>query len=688
MSGYTQNNRILSFQSPLGGNTLLALGFSGVEAMSEIFQFDVDVLSEAGTSISASSLLGKRVTTELQITDTGEKRCFNGIVASFESTGGDAWFNSYRVRMVPMLWLLKLNQQTRVFQDMTVLDIAQKVLEPYSIVPKLLTQQTYPTLEYCTQYRESDLHFLERILQQQGIFYYFTHTATDHQLVFCDNSQLSSSCPVVNEFEFWLEQARPLSFYRPLIHSFQSRSTLISGEHTLWDYRFIPYALSHAAPSTSRSSVKNGKNSHELYDLADSASSFFKTESADAKIPVMQTLLQNVQRDTVDAASVICEGESTASTMQPGFTFKLSKYPQQDQNTKYLVTRVLHRIQQRPGYRSEVEAPEGEAYWNSFEARPFDQIYRTARTLEKPRVQGVVTGKVVTFPGQDLYLDRFGRVCVQFWWNRNAPKSPDKTLLRVAQQWAGKGWGTYFWPRVGDEVLIDFIDGDPDAPIVVGSVYNGENLPKYDPETYATRSGILTRSSNKGGDSEANELRFEDKKGSEQIFVKAERDMDHRVVHDHRRYVGNDDSTIVSGSRKARVQGEDLQVQGDRRESVLGSSDLSVGLGQTTKAGTYGLQVGTECAVQVGANYALQANAMCYMQGIAGMILESDTMICLKVGETSLIVSPAGVVVNGAFIPIPGGESGAIPQIPVIVPPPAAPSAPDEADDGTKGGKL
>jgi type VI secretion system secreted protein VgrG len=433
-----------------------------------------------------------------------------------------------------------------------------------------------------------------------------------------------------------------------------------------------------------------GANSHERYDFADSAAGFFKTEAADAKTATMQTLLQNVQRDIQDASAVVCEGASTASTLQAGFTFTLGKYPQQEQNTKYLVTRVIHSVQQRPGYRSEVSPRESEPYRNQFEARPFHQTFRPEITRAKPRVQGVVTGKVVTFPGEDLYLDRFGRVCVQFWWDRRRPpETPDKTLLRVAQQWAGKGWGTYFWPRVGDEVLIDFIEGDPDAPIVVGSLYNGVNMPKYDPKSQGTRSGILTRSSQGGNSSNANELRFEDRMGSEQIFLKAERDMDHRTVHDHRRYVGNDDSTVVGGSRMERVDGDDnLEVDRNRIERITGSADLSVGSAQTTKAGTYGLKVETECAVQVGANYALQANALCYMQGIAGILLESDTMICLKVGSTSLTVSPAGVIVNGALIPIPGAASAAIPQVPVFVKPPATPNSPDLADDGTKGGKL
>jgi type VI secretion system secreted protein VgrG len=689
MASYSQANRILLFNSPLGANKLLAMGFHGVEEISEIFDYDVDMLSETDMVVAPSSLVGKRVTVELQVTDTGTKRYFNGIIASLEATGGDSFFNSYRVRMVPMLWLLSLNQQTRVFQDMTVLDIAQKVLAPYSIVPQLETQGSYQTLEYCTQYRETDLHFLERILQQQGIFFYFTHTASDHVLVLSDTSQLCSECPVASDLTFAVEQERQLSFYKPLIQEFRSRSTLISGEHALWDYRFMQYAISHASPQMTRSSTDMGENSHEVYEYADSAAAQFKTEGAEPRTPLMQTQMQNVERDIHDAKSVQCEGRSTASTMQAGFTFTLEKYPQAEKNIKYLITRVVHAVQQQPGYRSEVLPPDQEPYTNTFEARPFTQIYRKAKTLEKPRVNGVVTGKVVTFPGEDSYLDRFGRVCVQFWWDRQRPpQTPDKTFLRVAQQWAGKGWGTYFWPRAGDEVLIDFIDGDPDAPIVVGSVYNGVNMPKYDPKTEYTRSGILTRTSKNGGAANANELRFEDREGAEQIFLNAERDMDHRTERDHRRYVGGKDSLIVRGEQLEQIDGDrQSSLKGNRIERVGGRADLDIGTDLTQRTGQgYSLKVGQDFGAEVVGNYSLEVGGGCSLKSSANIMIESEIAICLKAGNTSLTVTPMGVIVSGPIIPISGGT--ALPQVPVPLRAPSVPDPPDEADDGSKGGRM
>ena len=689
MSSYTQTNRILSFTSPLGANTLLAMSWSGVEEISELFDFSADLLTEPDVVVDPSALVGKRVTMSLQVTDTGTLRYFNGIVASLEATGGDSFFNLYRVRIVPTLWLLSLNKQTRVFQDKTVLDIIKQVLAPYSIAPMVETQGSYMSLEYCTQYRETDLEFVSRLMQQHGIFYYFTHTASDHIMVLTDTASHLTECAVASQFRYGTTVEDQLSFYEPIIYEFASRSTLITGEHTSWDYRFITYSVSHASPQTAKSSTLMGENSHEVYDYSDSASAYLKTEGADPRKPQLQTQFQNVEKDIADAHSIQCHGISTASPMQAGFTFELTEYPQTEKNMKYLLTRVEHHVEQQPGYRSELSRPSKNPYSNRFYARPFTQPYRTAKTLPKPRVNGVITGRVVTHAGDDSYLDKYGRVCVQFWWDRTRPpNTPDNTLLRVAQQWAGKGWGTYFWPRIGDEVLIDFIEGDPDAPIVMGSVYNGTNMPKYDPKSEYTRSGILTRSSKNGTTANANELRFEDLKGSEQIFLNAERDMDHRAEHDHRRYVGGKDSLIVKGSRYDEIT-EDWQtnIKANHVVKVAQKADLDIGTDRTENIGqNYSLKAGGDQGGQVEGKYYLDAGSV-YIKASTSLIIESGTEISLKAGDSFLTMGAAGIAISGMMVRINSG-GGASSGSPVQIGTPASPTPPDVADDGTKGGKM
>jgi type VI secretion system secreted protein VgrG len=670
MSSYTQTDRILSFTSPLGANTLLAIACNGVEEISELFDFSVDVLAELETVVDPAALVGKRVTLDLQITDTGTKRYFNGIVASLEATGGDSYFNAYRVRMVPTLWLLSLNKQTRVFQDKTVLEIVKEVLAPYSIVPTVETQASYTSLEYCTQYRETDLEFVSRLLQQHGIFYYFTHSVSDHVMVLSDTITLLTECAVVSEFRYGVTVEEQLSFYEPIIYEFASRSTLITGKHTSWDYRFMPYALSHASPQTAQCSTPMGENSHERYDYADSASAYLKTEGADAKTPQLQTLLQNVEKEIAEAQSIQCHGVSTASTMQPGFTFTLTEYPQTEKNIKYLLMRVEHHVEQRPGYRAEVSQPSKNPYTNTFYAQPFTQSYRKAKALPKPRVNGVVTGKVVTPAGDDSYLDKYGRVCVQFWWDRNRPpNTPDNTLLRVAQQWAGKGWGTYFWPRIGDEVLIDFIEGDPDAPIVVGSVYNGINMPKYDPRSEYTRSGILTRSSKNGGAANANELRFEDLKGSEQIFMNAERDFDLHVEHDWHTRVDNEEHLHVEQNQYHSIGGAShlkvgqdrvLEIDGDVSETILGGRAQAI-------TGNSLLKVSGSQISKAGLAHVIQSEEEVHISGGVRVIIDGGIGgICLSSAECAISIDATGIALQG---PVRFGKADCLPPSPELAVP-------------------
>ncbi len=667
MPSYAQTNRLLSFASPLGANTLLAMTFAGVEEISELFDYSANLATDVNTTVSPTELVGKRVTMELLVTLDGTKRYFNGIVASLEATGADTFFNFYRVRIVPTLWLLSLNQQTRVFQNKTVLEIVEEVLSPYSIVPTIETQGSYIPLEYCTQYRETDLEFISRILQQHGIFYYFTHTASDHIMVLCDTVSHLTDCPATSEFKYGTRSDGKMAFFEPIINAFTSRSSLVTGEHTRWDYRFMPYTLSHASPQTAKATTPMGENSHEIYDYVDSASAYLKTEGGDAKTQQLQTQLQNVEKEIAESHSIVCNGTSIASTMQTGFTFTMSEHPQADKNIKYLLTRVEHNIDQGVAYMSDSRSMVEEPYKNTFEARPFTQAYRKEKTLTKPRVNGVVTGKVVTNPGDDSYLDKYGRVCVQFWWDRTRPpNTPDNTLLRVAQQWAGKGWGTYFWPRIGDEVLIDFIDGDPDAPIVVGSVYNGINMPKYDPRSEYTRSGILTRSSKNGGAANANELRFEDLKGSEQIFMNAERDYDLHVEQDWHTLVGNEEHREITKNQYHSVGGDAylkiaqnhlVEVDGNRGETIRGNHVQTV-QGSSVHKSTL------SHVSQTGEVHSINAIGQVQITSAGGIIIDGGVAgIYLVCGESAISINPTGVTIQ----PFPKpGVAPPIPPIPAI----------------------
>ena len=457
-----------------------------------------------------------------------------------------------------------------------------------------------------------------------------------------------------------------------------------------------------------------GSNAHEFYDYADGPSAYLKTESGDGKVATLQSFLQDVNRDEHDTSGVIASGTSYASTMQAGFTFTLSEYPQADANIKYLLTRIVHNARQQPSYRAEATSDTPQ-YENHFEAQPYSLVFRGPQTFAKPRVQGVVTGKVVAPSGDDSYLDKYGRVCVQFWWDRTRqPNTTDNTLLRVAQQWAGKGWGTYFWPRINDEVLIDFIDGDPDAPIVVGSLYNGTNMPKYDPAGQYTRAGILTQSSKEGAAANANELRFDDLKGSEQIFINAEKDFDIHVENDWHNQVDNDHHMTIKGNHYDAIQktshskvtldrteeiGGNLQqkVKGDYAGEIVGDEGRKVGGGHKFSVGTkseievgsdcnekigqdYSLKVGQNQGSKIGMNYALDAGMEVYIKAGMTLVIESGLELCLKGPGGFITIGPAGVAISGTMVMINSGGAAVSGSAPQITEPqaPKAPAAPTE----------
>lgn len=714
MPAFGQDDRLIRLTTPLGADVLLPEGVAGFEAISELFSYRLDMVAEKHTTLDPKSIVGKTVTIGILANDQGIERYINGVVASFEMCGGDEEFNNYRAWIVPAVWALTLNTNTRVFQNQTVTDVIKAVLGPYKISPRIDTSADYTPMEYCTQYRETDFHFISRLMEQHGILYYFNHSNEDHVFTLQDNSARLAECEIQSDFRYAPQPNDSEGFYDFVIQEFNSRSTLVTGEFSTWDYSFIRY---NRVGDDTKASSKGplGGNGNERYDYADSAAAYLKKIDSDSKIANLTSLFVDTRRDASDAATVVVDGSSNAIPMASGFTFTIAEYPQEALNTKYLLTRVEHSVQQLPPYRTST-APPPSPYANRFLAIPSSIPYRPPLKTQKPVVHGMHTGEVVTTSGEDSFLDKYGRVCVQFWWDRlRKPNTPDNTLLRVAQSWAGKGWGTYFWPRTGDEVLIDFLEGDPDQPIVVGSVYNGVNMPKYDPAGQYTLSGVLTRSSKNGAAANANELRFEDLKDKEQIFMNAERDYDLHVEHDWHTLVGNEQHTTiksnqfeevdadshrqVKGNETEEIKGNaDLEIQGNQTASVGGDrqrkiarnlkekigmdSNIDVGMNLNEKVGlNYSLQVGMNQYNKAGMNYDVQAGNQVYLNGGMSVVLEGGMGVCLSGPGGFISIGPEGVVISGTMVlinsggaPIPGTPGS--PQSPDGPQSPQAPKAP------------
>ncbi len=716
MGAFALTNRLLSFTSPLGANVLLPERLAGAEGVSELFHFEVDLLAQTTTTVDPKKIVGQKVTVGILATDSGTQRYINGIVAGFEMAGGDPEFLMYRAIIVPNLWLLTQSRNTRVFQNQTVVDVVKAVVSAYGISPSIQTSATYTPMEYCTQYRESDFDFISRLMEQQGIFYYFKHTQNDHTFTIADTSNSLSACDVQNTFRYVPETTNRSGFYDFVIRDFRSRSSLVPGKHTAWDYSFIQYKALPSPIANAPTKGPLGSNSREMYDYADSGAAYLKKVDSDSKIGDLTTFLNTVRRDSSDAGTLIVEGESNAVCMQTGYMFTLQKHPQAELNTKYLLLHIEHNVQQLPPYRTRTQAPP-QPYENSFIAIPTSIVYRPPMKTRKPVVHGMHTGKVVVPSGEDSYMDKYGRVCVQFWWDRDRKaNTPDNTLLRVAQSWAGKGWGTYYWPRVGDEVLIDFMEGDPDQPIVVGSVYNGTNMPKYDPAGQYTLSGILTRSSKNGGAANANELRFEDLQGKEQVFMNAERDYDLHVEHDWHTLVGNEQHTKITLNQFEEVDGDShLLVKGKQLHEVDGEADLNVKGNQIVQVGgdrshavtgnikesvgqSYGMTVSQNLVQQIGSNHSLQAGqnqdvqagqncnvtagqTINLMGGMSVNITGGSTGVSIVGPGGFISITDAGIAIMGTMVMINSGggptpANPAQPQTPSSPGNPTAPTAP------------
>ncbi len=688
MGSHTQADRLMKFTSPLGADVLLIESLRGVESISHPFGFTAELLADAGMTIDPAALIGQKVTVELALLDVQGSRYFNGIVTAFDQTSGDDEFDVYYAHIDPSLWQLGLGANTRVFQGKTVMDIIKEVIQTYGISMADKTEGTLQQLDYCTQYQETDLHFISRLAEQHGIFYWFEHSQSDNKVLFGNSRTPYADCPLVSTISYAPNADTAQDRYESTIDEFRSKASMVVGKHTVWDYDFRSYQANKGDPRETASPFAN--NAYERYIYPGGEEGYVKDTPKQLTTPAHAKGFNEARAGAHDASAEIYSGVSGARSLISGYTFDLEDHPRDDWNDTYLLSEVAHHVDQVPPYRTAGGGNERAGYRNRFSAVPSDVLFRPEPTHIKPMVHGPQTAMVVVGSGEEIHLDKYGRVCVQFFWDRTrAANTVDNTWVRVAQPWAGSGWGTFFWPRIGDEVIVHFLNGDPDNPIVVGSVYNGVNMPKYALPDMSTRSGLVTRSSKDGSSTNANELRFEDKKGSEQVFLNAEMDMDHRTENDHRRFVGGKDSLMVKGVQYDEITGDrHSNMKANLVQKIAEKSDLDIGTDRNEKVGgNYSLKVAATHGEKVGTNYALDAGTEVYIKAGATVVIEAGITLCLKAGGAFITIGPAGIAVSGPMVNVNSGGaalSGSPPQLTD----PGAPTAPDQADDGTKGGKM
>ncbi len=634
----TQANRIASVTTPLGKDVLLLYSMNGSEQLSQLFSYELELLSEKNT-IDLRALLGQSMTVKLALADGGQ-RYFNGLVTRISQYGMLGNFYYYRATLYPKPWLLTRRSNCRIVQHQTVPDIVKTLLAEhgYSDVTLKLSGQ-YGPREYCVQYRETDFNFISRLLEEEGIYYYFKHTENTHTLVLCDaiaaHDKVSGNGKIAyfplgnnnqrkeeNIFEWYLSQEIQSEVYQ------------------LTDYDFEAPKSDLLAKSKAMGS--QGDPNKEMFDYPGE----YTKANVGGQLAKVRMEELHVQAEQITAVG-------NTRHLATGQKFTLTDFPHSDQNRDYLVVSSHFQIQ-NGGYQSQGMGDDNEHFQCTYHVINAEINYRPPRHTPVPIVQGVQTAVVVGKQGDEITTDKYGRIKVQFHWDRLGKKNENSSCwVRVAQLWAGKNWGAMHIPRIGQEVIVDFLEGNPDCPIVTGRVYNADQMPPYELDANKTQSGIKSRSTKEGSAENFNEIRFEDKKGSEELYVHAEKDFTRVVENNDKQKIGFDkkspgDQTVdIYNNRTVTIdKGNDtLTVKTGNRTAEIkqGNEALTVAMGNRTASIKQG---NDQLEVSMG-NRTVKVS-------LGKIAEEAMQAIELKVGQSSIKIDQTGVTIKGMMISIEG----------------------------------
>ncbi len=577
----TQTNRKVQITTPFGKDALLVSRFSGSEQMSSLFQFNIELFSEKG-DLAVDDILGKDVTIRYE-PPKGAKRFFHGFVTEFSQVGFDRRFHHYQATVRPWLWFLTRSADCRIFQKKSVAEIFEEVVKPYGFTDfKLKLSGAVNKLEYCVQYRETDFNFVSRLLEQEGIGYHFQHAEGRHTMILANDNSALEKAAGYETVPYYPPSTPDAARERDHLSSWSFTKSVLPGVFATTDYDFT--APKKALSGNSSISKPHARASFEVFDYPADLAKFESGET---------TRVAKIRIQELQTNHMVGHGTGNAAGLATGYKFKLDLYPRKDLNIDYLVTGAKYVI--TSDAMDAGSADPGVECTVTIEAIDARTPFRPARNTPKPVVQGAQTAVVVGPGGEEIYTDEHGRVKVQFFWDRLGKNDENSSCwIRVSHPWAGKEWGVVHIPRIGQEVIIDFLEGDPDKPIITGRVYNGGNMPPYALPANKTQSGVKSRSSKDGTPANFNEIRFEDKKGEEQLFIHAEKNQDievendetHWVGHDRKKTVDNDETTHVKGNRTETVdKDETITISGNRTETVSKDEVISITKSRTETVG-------------------------------------------------------------------------------------------------------
>jgi type VI secretion system secreted protein VgrG len=551
--------RIFSIQTSLPGDTLFAQSATITEQLGKPFQIDLNLLSP-NDSIDFDALLGSEVTLTLNMR-LDSPRYFHGFVAGFSQIGRFDRFETYRARVVPWLWFLSRTADCCIFQKKSAPDIVKEVFARHGFtdVEDKLTK-SYRMRDYCVQYRETDLNFVQRLLEEEGIYYYFLHKSSVHTLVLADAYSAHEPYPGHESIDY-----RPPNehgqHYDDVIEDWQLARNIQTGAYVVNDYDFTKPRASLKTQSVMSRTIP--KSNFEMFDYPGKYSALAEGDH-----------YSKVRLESLQAGYETVRGSGSARGLAAGSLFKLKGYPRKDQNREYLVVSTTHRLD--AGKYDSGEQEPAQTYQCSFEAMNSQQPFRPVQTAIATRVSGPQTAVVVGPPGEEIFTDEYARVKVKFHWDRNPKRDESSSCwVRVSQTWAGRKWGSITVPRIGQEVIVDFLEGDPDQPLITGCVYNQMTMPPFELPGGATVMGFKSQTHKGGG---YNEMTLDDATGQQKITIHAQKDLSATIQHDetHTVKTGNRTLTVETGTNTETIKGNtSLTVQAGARTVDVTGGDYS-----------------------------------------------------------------------------------------------------------------
>jgi len=636
MGAATQTYRQVAIGSSLGDDVLLFRRATVMEQLGRPFHIEVDVLSE-NPDIPFKDIVGHNATIRLTQQD-GNTRYFNGFVTRFIHTGGTSKVAHYRMTLSPWLWYLTRIADCRIFQDKSVKDIIMEVFRGrgFSDFSDAL-KSTYKPRTYCVQYRETDFNFVSRLMEEEGIYYYFEHRDGKHILVLADGYGSHEPYPGYATFPYYppTDQVRDQEY----VSEWAVEQEIQPGVYSHTDYNF-------EKPTQPMLALAEQIREHAVprFEVYDYPGGYLEQPDGET--------ISRIRLEEYQCNHEIVRARCDLRGACVGYTFTLEGFPRESQNKEHLITSAVYQIESDE-YASSVDGePGAPIYTCSFTAILASQQFRPRRLTPKPRIHGIQTAFVTGPEGEEIHTDQHARVKVKFHWDHSG-KTDDTTScwVRVSQGLAGAGWGMLYLPRVGQEVIVDFLEGDPDQPLIVGRVYNGDCKPPY--ELPANKTLLTLKSNSTKGGGGFNEIRFDDMKDQEQIFIHAQRDQHIRVrrnVHetiannrhliiqnDQFERVGNDRHEIVDNDHKEQIGNHrSLKVGGDERKEVVGKQSLKVG-------GDVGEEFGGNHSEITGGDYYLKASNIC---------IEAEDNITIKVGSSFIAIESDSITISSQTIDV------------------------------------